>query len=355
MKKIILLFLTICVCLSLCILLNGCGEDAHEHSYGEWVEVKKATCSERGLKEKLCECGEKITEEIELLPHTEEIISGSSATCKEIGLTEGKKCSVCNAVLKKQEEIKELGHSYNSEWLNDETHHWHQCVNTGCQEISEKIEHKWDEGTVTKEATAKEEGEMTYLCECGKTKVEVITSDSFGEEDWKQMIEMLKSDNYTLDINQTNRMSYEATEYIFDVTSNIKLTKDKALYNQVYNQNEGENIVDQLYTGEELEIFKENNLSLLMDFISNFDNYVYDEDENIFLNNGDIVINFDNLYGYKQTFVIKNAKIVIDEEGNLYKFESYYTQTVNYSESVSDTFHMDITWIFTDYGKTVIE
>ena len=63
MKKISSLFFTICMCLSLCILLNGCGEEAHEHSYGEWVEVKKATCSEKGLKEKLCECGEKIQDD----------------------------------------------------------------------------------------------------------------------------------------------------------------------------------------------------------------------------------------------------------------------------------------------------
>ena len=355
MKKIISFFSIVCMCLATSILFSGCGEETHEHTYGEWMEIEASTCTKKGLKEKVCACGEKVSEEIELLPHTEEIINGSEAACLASGLTEGKKCSVCEAILVKQEEIEALGHNFDTEWLSDEEYHWHKCKNVGCQEVSEKEGHKWDEGTVTKEPSVKEDGEMTYSCLCGKTKVEVIISDSFGEDDWKEMISMLRTDNYTLDMHQTNRMSYDATEYLFDVSANIKFTKDKALYNQVYNQNEGENIVDELYTGEDVETFREGNLFILTYFIADFNNYIYNEDENIYLNNGDIVINFDNLYGYKQTFVIKNAKIVIDEEGNLYKFESYYTQTVNYTETESDTFHLNTTWIFTDYGKTVID
>ncbi len=38
-------------------------------------------------------------------------MAGSAATCTEKGLTEGKKCSVCDEILVAQEEIAALGHT----------------------------------------------------------------------------------------------------------------------------------------------------------------------------------------------------------------------------------------------------
>ncbi len=38
-----------------------------EHSFGEWKVVKEATYTEKGLKERVCSCGEKETEEIPML------------------------------------------------------------------------------------------------------------------------------------------------------------------------------------------------------------------------------------------------------------------------------------------------
>ena len=48
-------------------------------------------------------------EAIAALGHTEETIAGSAATCTATGLTEGKKCSVCDATIVAQEEIALLG------------------------------------------------------------------------------------------------------------------------------------------------------------------------------------------------------------------------------------------------------
>ena len=42
--------------------------------------------------------------------------------------------------------------------------------------------HQWDEGTVTKEATCSEDGEMTYKCQCGETKTEPIPSSGHSYE-----------------------------------------------------------------------------------------------------------------------------------------------------------------------------
>lgn len=45
--------------------------ESHTHSFGEWIIVKEATLTEEGLKEKVCECGEKATESIEKLKESE--------------------------------------------------------------------------------------------------------------------------------------------------------------------------------------------------------------------------------------------------------------------------------------------
>ena len=53
----------------------------------------------------LSSCGEKACE------HKEEIIAGKAATCTEAGLTDGKKCSVCQEILVAQEAIEANGHT----------------------------------------------------------------------------------------------------------------------------------------------------------------------------------------------------------------------------------------------------
>ena len=58
------------------------------------------------------------------------------------------------------------------------------CDNEGCTETrTVSAEHTWDDGEVTKEATATEEGILTYTCTaCGDTKTEVIPVSSCEHE-----------------------------------------------------------------------------------------------------------------------------------------------------------------------------
>ncbi len=85
----------------------------HTHAFGTWNVTKNATCTEDGEKTRTCTCGEIESETIPAA-HTEKVISGKAATCTEAGLTDGKKCTVCDAVLVKQTEIAAKGHSYSN-------------------------------------------------------------------------------------------------------------------------------------------------------------------------------------------------------------------------------------------------
>lgn len=65
-------------------------------------------------------------------------------------------------------------HSFSREYASDGTHHWRPC---DCGEKGGYAEHKWDAGTVVKEATATADGQMQYTCQvCKATKTEPIAA-----------------------------------------------------------------------------------------------------------------------------------------------------------------------------------
>ena len=70
-----------------------------------------------------------------------------------------------------QDTTKNHRHTYAAKWNKDATHHWHECSDPKCSEISEKDEHSWDDGEITTPATKTEDGVITYTCTyCGQTK-----------------------------------------------------------------------------------------------------------------------------------------------------------------------------------------
>ena len=53
-------------------------------------------------------------------------------------------CTVCDKT--KTEEITATGHVFSEEWAKDDTHHWHNCTITGCEEKDGYAEHDFTNG-----------------------------------------------------------------------------------------------------------------------------------------------------------------------------------------------------------------
>lgn len=92
-KIIVLIFIAImCTCIG---LLVGC---THFCTFGEWTEIKAATCTSTGLKERVCSCSKK---EEEIIPlnlsnHNFEEINGTEQTLHTNGIKNHKHCTLCN-------------------------------------------------------------------------------------------------------------------------------------------------------------------------------------------------------------------------------------------------------------------
>ena len=121
------------------------GDATNATGHKENAVVTSPDCVNGGYTTYTCTaCGTTRTgDETAPKGHTEEVVAGKPATCLETGLTDGKKCAVCNVTLEEQKEIPALGHNY--------------------------------EGVVTIPATCTEEGLMTYTCKnCSDAYTETI-------------------------------------------------------------------------------------------------------------------------------------------------------------------------------------
>jgi len=118
-------------------------------------EAKEPTCTAKGWDAyvECYRCDYSTYVEKAALGHDMVEDKGYAATCTTAGLTDGKHCTRCNG------------------------------ATVLCAEIP-ALEHKWDAGKVTKEATAGHDGEMTYTCQndATHTMTEVIKYEAPATE-----------------------------------------------------------------------------------------------------------------------------------------------------------------------------
>lgn len=194
---------------------TGCNVHGIEHAHvlDQGVVVRAATCSKEGEMRYTCTiCGYTVTRTIEKLAHTPDAVwnynttqhwhkcwicgedvakenhvwdSGKEtvkATCTANGVMTYT-CTICKQT--RTESTPKTAHTPGSTWGGDDIYHWIECKD--CKTPSNKIAHTWDNGSVTKQATCKDEGEMTFNCTVCKYKRVVKTGKTAHEPDttWK--------------------------------------------------------------------------------------------------------------------------------------------------------------------------
>lgn len=145
-----------------CDITNNAGKDGYTvHAYGDWEVVTEPGIDSAGLRERICECGYKQTEEIPATGY----VPGDS-------------------------------HDHDNpakNWSYGSDYHWRVCLEDGCQELYDYAVHTWaaidgvdpDENgwVITTLVTASAPGEKTRTCEiCGYTVTEEIPAKH--EHDW---------------------------------------------------------------------------------------------------------------------------------------------------------------------------
>ena len=86
-----------------------------DHSFTEWLPINEATCTDKGSETRKCTlCNKQELRYVEAKGHTIVTVDAVEGNCKKDGATEGKYCSVCDEVIKKQTVIpKEEYHKFN--------------------------------------------------------------------------------------------------------------------------------------------------------------------------------------------------------------------------------------------------
>ena len=166
-----------------------------EHTTTEWIVDKNATCSAEGSRHKECvSCKQNLeTATIATTAHNEELVAGKAASCTEEGLTTGKKCSVCQAVVLEQQKIDALNHS-ESDWIVDKiaevgvagSKH-KKC--TRCSTLlqtesipalEEECAHEQTEWITVTQPSCKQTGERQEICRSCGTQINTIKLGMVG-------------------------------------------------------------------------------------------------------------------------------------------------------------------------------
>lgn len=120
--------------------------------------------------------------------HTEETIPAVFPTCTETGLTEGKKCSVCDEILEAQKTVEAKGHDYKSvitaPTCTAQGFTTYTC-SCGDSYVSEYVKEKGHSYTsfIETEPGCKTKGTKVFKCECGYTYTESIPATGHKDSD----------------------------------------------------------------------------------------------------------------------------------------------------------------------------
>lgn len=168
--------------------------EKEDHHFDKGKITTEPTYTKEGVKTYTCkDCGYTKEEKLSVKPHThdykEEVTK--QPTCTEKGI-KTYTCSICGDSYTK--DIPALGHNYGDWTKLDDKQHQRICKNDSNH--VEKVDHKWDQGKVTKAATDESEGVKIYTCSiCHATKEEKIAKLAAQKKDEQQPQTIAQSQN----------------------------------------------------------------------------------------------------------------------------------------------------------------
>ena len=210
-----------------------------EHTKGEYLTTKNATCLENGIQECHCMvCNEVIdTKILEKTGHNTQIIEEKEPTCTEDGHNKYAICSVCEKQLTQKVIIPKLNHHI----CSDEKEA--TCIEDGytahkyCDRchidleqsiIIPKLEHNWDNSIISVSPTCEKDGIRVYHCtKCTATKEENIPKLGHDYTDWIIYKKpSYKSVGYEIKYCKHNKAHYYTRQIDKLISfSNIKVSK----------------------------------------------------------------------------------------------------------------------------------
>ena len=155
-KKIFCILMSLCMIIPCAFMLTGCG---HKHSAStEWSKDETHHWHS-------CTNGDDCTEKIDSAEHDwNEGEITTAPTCTEDGVKTFT-CSVCSQT--KTETLPASGHSFETEWSTNETHHWYAATCEHSTEEKDKSEHVFGEWTTKTAETCTSPEVEIRSCECG--------------------------------------------------------------------------------------------------------------------------------------------------------------------------------------------
>jgi DNA-directed RNA polymerase subunit RPC12/RpoP len=149
----LLVLTTVIVSFAACNGKTPAGTDpTHQHVFGEWVTVKEPNCTEKGENARVCECGERETEEIAVNGEHVYDYTVKSPTTEEGGYTTYT-CSRCGDSYV-DDYVEALGHDYDAvvtePTCEEGGYTTYTCTNCGDSYVgdyTDPVGHSYEEGS----------------------------------------------------------------------------------------------------------------------------------------------------------------------------------------------------------------